>query len=105
MTDAFPRKTPPIPAVCAERSHEPRRPQWTCQGCGRPWPCARVVDELRAYPYRREVGYRMGNALADALVELPEVDPTVLYQRFILSWRSEDWRTYGQRRGGRRAGS
>jgi hypothetical protein len=69
--------------------HQPIRPQWMCEACGRPWPCATartgLLHEYRAFPslLRAYLSTRMYEAFEDTAGQ--GETPLDLYQRF-LAW-------------------
>lgn len=73
--------------------HVPRRPAWSCQGCGQPWPCA----TYRAAALAEEHGgagthcltARMGGHLAEAKWDLPDVPIAELEARFLRWTRGQ----------------
>jgi len=68
-------------------SHLPRRPSWTCLGCGAPWPChTRRIQLLAEYDGAPvSLGLLMADYLNDALHDLPAGASPDVYWRF-LGW-------------------
>lgn len=66
--------------------HVPRRPSWTCQFCGRQWPCPPAKAKLtREYEGAgTQLLIYLGGHLAGALVEIDDA-PAAVYQR-IVGW-------------------
>ncbi|MFG1841138.1 hypothetical protein ACGFH8_22270 [Micromonospora sp. NPDC049175] len=69
--------------------HLPSRPQWQCQMCAAdtPWPCHPARVRLAEVYGRDRIGLSMyvGGLLFIVAVELPDVAPAELYERFV-SW-------------------
>ena len=67
--------------------HVPRRPTWSCQGCGQPWPCAtyRAAALAEEHDGRHRLTARLGEYLADAKWDLRDVPLAELEARFV-SW-------------------
>jgi hypothetical protein len=67
--------------------HFYRRPSWSCQGCGEPWPCARARDDLIAQyrPERISLAMYLGALLADAVHDGLGPCPDDVYAR-LLGW-------------------
>ncbi|MFJ2083987.1 hypothetical protein ACI2KV_21650 [Micromonospora chokoriensis] len=67
--------------------HLPRRPQWQCQTCDpdTPWPCHPARVRLAEAYGRDRIGLSMyvGGLLFIVAVELPDVPPAELYERFV----------------------
>ncbi|MET8084946.1 flavin reductase [Micromonospora sp. NPDC005237] len=67
--------------------HLPRRPQWHCQTCAAdtPWPCHPARVRLaEAYGCDRiGLSIYVSGLLVVVVVELPEVAPAELYERFV----------------------
>lgn len=69
-------------------AHEPMRPDWSCRGCGEPWPCqarrAELLAEFAGCP--TTLGLLMAGYLVDAAGgDLANQAAGRLYVRF-LSW-------------------
>jgi hypothetical protein len=67
--------------------HLPRRPAWTCLGCGAAWPCETRKKQLLAEYDGTPVslGLLMSSYLNDAMHDLPPCAEHHPYQRF-LGW-------------------
>lgn len=73
--------------------HVPRRPTWTCYGCGDPWPCATRQRQLLAEFDRapRTLTERMRATFAAAVADQPQrpdwerAEPGELFTR-MLGW-------------------
>lgn len=67
--------------------HLPRRPQWQCLMCeaGTPWPChpARVRLAEAYGPDRIGLSTYVGGLLFIVALELPDVTPAEMYERFV----------------------
>lgn len=66
-------------------SHPPLRPSWDCAACGQPWACHPARVELRERYVDDPVGLAVyaGMQLDHAARELPNADPSDLYERFV----------------------
>ncbi|GAA3743522.1 hypothetical protein GCM10022225_28880 [Plantactinospora mayteni] len=69
------------------RAHLPRRPDWTCAGCGEEWPCpAQQARFLSRYQHNRlALLSHLGRYAALAAADLPDLSPEELRTRF-LDW-------------------
>lgn len=67
--------------------HLPVRPDWTCRGCGGPWPCPTRQRELLAEYQGARVSLMLylSGCFTQACVDLPMVASGRLYHRF-LGW-------------------
>lgn len=72
--------------------HEPRRPQWHCELCDEPWPCAqvRVVLGDRYEADRAGLARLMGVLMVLAARESVHARPDELYDR-LLEWVLKPW--------------
>lgn len=68
--------------------HIPRRPDWSCRVCERPWPCPNarqnLLDEFREFP--AVLGLYLAGQLQDAIYDLSTNElplPADLHDRFI----------------------
>jgi hypothetical protein len=63
----------------------PIRPNWSCAGCGYPWPCRsrriQLLDEYRGAP--ASLALYVGARLVEAAHDLPSMKAGTLYQRFV----------------------
>lgn len=66
-------------------AHQPIRPNWSCAGCGYPWPCqSRRRQLLHEYTgARASLAVYVGARLVEATHDLPDVLAGVLYRRFV----------------------
>jgi hypothetical protein len=73
----------PHPAV----RHAEARPDWTCIGCGEPYPCEQGRTQLiAAYGgFTDALAVRGVELMEQAIVDLDEVPPDELWRRF-LAW-------------------
>ena len=69
------------------RTHRPRRPAWTCQGCSRAWPCPPALHLLAAQLPRISLCMYLASAFMDAMRDRPDLPPAELYQRFLIPAR------------------
>ncbi|MEQ4300770.1 hypothetical protein ABNF97_05135 [Plantactinospora sp. B6F1] len=69
------------------RAHLPRRPDWTCAGCGEDWPCPHQQARfLVRYQHNRlALLSHLGRYAALAATDLPDLSPEELSTRF-LGW-------------------
>src|SRR5690349_9174237 len=73
--------------------HLAHRPSWTCQHCGRPWPCPAGKGDFAVEFARRPVLliYYMSACLVEFTADLAELgalpDAATFYPRFITSVR------------------
>jgi hypothetical protein len=67
--------------------HVPIRPDWTCAGCNRPWPCDHTKQRMRAEYQDAGVSLWlvMGMRLLDAAEDLHNLPAGELHARF-LGW-------------------
>lgn len=76
------------PQPQSAQEHLPRKPDWTCGTCDKPWPCLPARISLSAEHDGNGValGMYMGVCLQEAARDLGDAaDPLELYRRFI-SW-------------------
>jgi hypothetical protein len=71
--------------VTVADAHQPGRPSWDCTGCGRPWPCDPVREELVSTMDAVQVAVYAGTQLEEAVRDLPATAPGELFDRF-LAW-------------------
>jgi hypothetical protein len=67
--------------------HTPRRPDWICRDCFRPWPCPSRKRLLQA-EYTTDpvaVALYLATCYHEAASQLPDVPADVLYAR-MLGW-------------------
>jgi hypothetical protein len=73
--------------LASEHEHTPRRPDWVCRNCFRPWPCPTrrhmLVAEARDHPVA--VALYLATCFQEASEHLSEVPYDVLYER-MLGW-------------------
>ena len=73
--------------LTTEPEHTPRRPDWICRNCYRPWPCptrqAMLTAEFRGSPVA--VALYLATCFHEASEHLPEVPPDILYVR-MMGW-------------------
>jgi hypothetical protein len=73
--------------LTVEPEHTPRRPDWICRHCYRPWPCparqAMLIAESRSHPVA--VALYLATCYQEASQHLTDVAPDVLYNR-MLGW-------------------
>jgi hypothetical protein len=73
--------------LASEHEHMPRRPDWICRTCHRPWPCPTrrdmLVAESRDHPVA--VALYLATCFQEASEHLTEVSYDVLYER-MLGW-------------------
>lgn len=67
-------------------AHVPGRPHWTCRACAAEWPCAPAWNVL-ARMTRTTRCVHLAGYLLDALHDLPQVAPGVLFRRFLAPAR------------------
>jgi hypothetical protein len=72
--------------------HVPLRPQWTCTGCGAPWPCPTRRRQLLAEyeSASASLGLLMSLYFHDAICELPAGAEGEVYRRFFGWLRGEN---------------
>ena len=63
--------------------HQPERPSWDCDCCGRPWPCDPARERLRAEGAGTSLAIMMWSRLEEAMGELPRMEPREVFDRFI----------------------
>ena len=70
--------------------HLPLRPQWTCRGCGRHWPCPTRQRELLAEYQGARVSLMLylSGYFVDACGDLPAAPSGTLHRRFF-GWPRE----------------
>jgi hypothetical protein len=76
---------PLVTMVIWMSDHEPDRPSWDCDTCGKPWPCDPAREHLAAYLGRVALAVHMWQRLEDAAGDLRTVAALDLFTRF-LSW-------------------
>lgn len=64
-------------------AHQPDRPTWLCEACGRPWPCEPGWEDLRERLPSGALGMFMVTMVGLAAGDMPESIPVALYIRFI----------------------
>ena len=73
--------------LTTEPEHTPRRPDWICRHCYRPWPCparqAMLVAEFHDHPV--SVALYLAGCFHEASEHLPGVSPEILYNR-MMGW-------------------
>jgi hypothetical protein len=65
--------------------HPPTRPSWDCRACGKSWPCDPARERMICEMDRVALAIYMWLNLEDAVMELPTIPPSELFDRFI-SW-------------------
>lgn len=70
-------------------AHDPRRPSWTCFGCGGAWPCPTRQRQLHAEYAGNALSLAMylGHCFMEASKDLPAVAAGDLHRRFF-GWLS-----------------
>ena len=63
--------------------HSPERPSWDCRLCGKAWPCDPAREDLVAALDRVGLAVYMWLNLEDAVMEVPRMPPSELFERFI----------------------
>ena len=63
--------------------HQPERPSWNCDTCGKPWPCAPAREHLTAEGGGTPLAVLMWIYLDQALTELPEEAIPGIFDRFV----------------------
>ena len=67
--------------------HTPRRPDWICRDCEKPWPCPTrqdmLLDELRDQPVA--VVLYLAGCYQEASTQLTDLGPDAVYDR-MLGW-------------------
>ncbi|MDT4992533.1 MAG: hypothetical protein QOH97_2425 [Actinoplanes sp.] len=74
----------PMTAVGPEE-HTPQRPIWECRACGESWPCDPARVQLIAEMDRINLAVYMWLNLEYAVLEIPAMPASELFDRFI-SW-------------------
>lgn len=70
--------------------HEPERPSWDCDTCGRPWPCDPAREHLAAYLGRIALAVHMWERLDEASGDLRQVPASELFERFLAWTRASE---------------
>lgn len=70
--------------------HQPIRPDWTCAGCGAPWPCPTRKRQLIAHYHQTPVSLMvyLAGFFVEACQDLPGVLAGMLHERF-LAWPAQ----------------
>ena len=63
--------------------HTPDRPSWDCRSCGKAWPCDPAREDLVAEMDRVGLAIYMWMNLEDAVMEVPRMPTSELFERFI----------------------
>jgi hypothetical protein len=66
-------------------AHQPHRPSWDCDTCGKPWPCDPARERLISEGTGPSLAILMWGHLEDAVLELPETPSGEVFDRF-LAW-------------------
>ena len=75
----------PVTVVFWMSDHEPARPSWDCDTCGRAWPGDPAREHMATYLGRIALAVHMCERLDQAAGDLGNVPPAELFGRF-LSW-------------------
>ena len=69
-------------------AHQPERPFWHCRSCRAAWPCDAARTELASSLPRTALAIYMTVQLGVAAGDMPSVEPSELYLRFLQWTRS-----------------
>jgi hypothetical protein len=72
-------------AAMTTDEHPPQRPAWECRACGKAWPCDPARGLLTSEMDRIALSVYMWLNLEHAVLELPAMPASELFDRFI-SW-------------------
>lgn len=77
-------------------AHRPARPEWDCEVCGEPWPCAigrvELLEQYSGWPFG--LSLLLGSYLIEAINDYSagqQPRPADLYER-IIGWIGETLR-------------
>ncbi len=74
-----------VKAIAGAGEHPPQRPGWECRSCGRSWPCDPAREQLSSEMDRVNLSVYMWLNLEYAVLEMPAMPASELFDRFI-SW-------------------
>lgn len=63
--------------------HQPERPSWDCDTCGKAWPCDPARERLVAEGTGPGLAMVMWDRLEAAVTELPSMPAAEFFDRFI----------------------
>ncbi len=77
-------QTEAVQPVMHTPEHLAERPAWDCGVCGQPWPCAPARERLiRQYGRGTALAMLAWQYLEEAVRDLPDGPPGVLFERFV----------------------